>query len=259
MTKLEFMKELEQLLPDIPSEEREEALRYYNGYFEDAGEEHEEDIIKELGSPAKVAAIIKADLSANPDERESRGYYTEKGYQDTIYKEEKYEVVGAASKAQEERKEEQKTQQSYYESKEGSNDRSNDRGASSRNTNGNVSNRSVVIIIALLTSPIWFPVFLSILGIVFGLVCAVLGILLGFGVAGIALIASGIAVFFYGLIQLSVPLIGILFVGVSLILFGLGMLLTLFCIFICRKVLPAMFRFFIDLCRLPFKNRGAMA
>ncbi|MFT4143127.1 MAG: DUF1700 domain-containing protein [Mobilitalea sp.] len=255
MTKLEFMKELEQLLPDIPSEEREEALRYYNGYFEDAGEEREEDIIKELGSPAKVAAIIKADLSANPDERESRGYYTEKGYQDTIYKEEKYEVVGAATKVHEERKEEQKTHQSYYESKEGS----NNRGASSHNTNGSTSNRSVIIIIALLTSPIWFPVFLSILGVVFGLVCAVFGILLGFGVAGIALIVSGIAVFFYGLIQLSVPLIGILFVGISLILFGLGMLLTIFCIFICRTVLPAMFRFFIDLCRLPFKNRGAMA
>ena len=255
MTKLEFMKELEQLLPDIPSEEREEALRYYNGYFEDAGEEREEDIIKELGSPAKVAAIIKADLSANPDEHESRGYYTEKGYQDTIYKEEKYEVVGAASKAQEESKEEDKTQRTYYETKGDSNYRN----TNSSTSGGNTSNRTVIIIIALLTSPIWFPVFLSILGVVFGLVCAVLGILLGFGVAGIALIVSGIAVFFYGLIQLSVPLIGILFVGVSLILFGLGMLLTLFCIFICRKVLPAMFRFFIDLCRLPFKNRGAMA
>ncbi len=255
MTKLEFMKELEQLLPDIPSEEREEALRYYNGYFEDAGEEREEDIIKELGSPAKVAAIIKADLSANPDERESRGYYTEKGYQDTIYKEEKYEVVGAASKAQEESKEEDKTQRAYYETKGDSNYRN----TNSSTSGGNTSNRTVIIIIALLTSPIWFPVFLSILGVVFGLVCAVLGILLGFGVAGIALIVSGIAVFFYGLIQLSVPLIGILFVGVSLILFGLGMLLTLFCIFICRKVLPAMFRFFIDICRLPFKNRGAMA
>lgn len=255
MTKLEFMKELEQLLPDIPSEEREEALSYYNGYFEDAGEEREEDIIKELGSPAKVAAIIKADLSANPDERESRGYYTEKGYQDTIYKEEKFEVVGAASKANEKNTEEQKSQQSYYKRKEDY----NNQGTSSRASGGNNSNRSVIIIIALLTSPIWFPIFISILGVVFGLVCAVLGILFGFGVTGVALIVSGIAVFFYGLIQLSVPLIGIFYLGISLILFGIGMLLTLLCIFICKTVVPAMVRFFIDLCRLPFKNRGAMA
>ena len=64
MTKLEFLKELESLLPDIPLEEREEALRYYNGYFEDAGEEQEEEIIKEIGSPSKVAAIIKRILIA---------------------------------------------------------------------------------------------------------------------------------------------------------------------------------------------------
>jgi hypothetical protein len=98
MTKLEFLKELESLLPDIPLEEREEALQYYNGYFEDAGEDNEEVIMKELGSPSKVAAIIKADLNSNATDRESRGYFTEKGYQDTIYKEEKYEIIGTANK-----------------------------------------------------------------------------------------------------------------------------------------------------------------
>lgn len=98
MTKLEFIKELESLLPDIPSEEREEALRYYNGYFDDAGEENEDEIIKELGSPERVAKIIKAELLSNEEERENRGYFTERGYQDTVYDDEKLEIVKTANK-----------------------------------------------------------------------------------------------------------------------------------------------------------------
>lgn len=101
MTKLEFMKELESLLLDIPLEEREEALQYYNGYIEDAGEDHEDEIMKELGSPSKVASLIKADLNSNATDRESRGYFTERGYEDTIIKEEKYEIVGASAKENE--------------------------------------------------------------------------------------------------------------------------------------------------------------
>ena len=36
-------------------------MQYYNDYFDDAGEE-EKDVVKELGSPAKVAENIKKDL-----------------------------------------------------------------------------------------------------------------------------------------------------------------------------------------------------
>ena len=44
MSREEFMARLEQLLNDISLEERQEAMDYYAGYFEDAGVENEDNI-----------------------------------------------------------------------------------------------------------------------------------------------------------------------------------------------------------------------
>lgn len=79
MNRWEFMKALERLLLDIPIEEREEALKYYNDYFDDAGEENAESVISKLGSPQEVAAQIRKDYESsnvNPDmdNMEERGY-----------------------------------------------------------------------------------------------------------------------------------------------------------------------------------------
>lgn len=62
MSRQEFLKQLEELLSDIPELERRDAMNYYQNYFEDAGPEKEQQIIEELGSPQKVAASIKKDL-----------------------------------------------------------------------------------------------------------------------------------------------------------------------------------------------------
>ena len=62
MNRKEFMDQLAYLLSDISEEERREALDYYEGYFEEAGKENEEQVIKRLGSPEKVAAEVKSNL-----------------------------------------------------------------------------------------------------------------------------------------------------------------------------------------------------
>lgn len=62
MNKNEFLRQLEQLLSDIPECERREAMEYYQNYFDDAGPQMEAKIIEELGSPQEVAASIKKDL-----------------------------------------------------------------------------------------------------------------------------------------------------------------------------------------------------
>ena len=62
MNRAQFMEQLKKLLSDISEEERQEALDYYESYFDDAGEDQEAEVIRELGSPGKVAAIIKEDL-----------------------------------------------------------------------------------------------------------------------------------------------------------------------------------------------------
>lgn len=62
MNRIEFMNQLERLLQNISPAEKEEALQYYNDYFNDAGVENEQDVIEALGNPAKVAETIKRDL-----------------------------------------------------------------------------------------------------------------------------------------------------------------------------------------------------
>lgn len=65
MNRIDFMNQLESLLQNIAPGEREEALQYYNCYFDDAGEENEQDVLEALGTPAKVAENIKRDLMEN--------------------------------------------------------------------------------------------------------------------------------------------------------------------------------------------------
>ena len=65
MNRVDFMNQLESLLQNIPSTEREEAIQYYNDYFDDAGKENEQEVIEALGNPARVAENIKRDLAVN--------------------------------------------------------------------------------------------------------------------------------------------------------------------------------------------------
>ena len=58
MSKQEFLYHLETLLMDLPREEREDALDYYEQYFEAAGPEREAEVIRELGSPERVSEMI---------------------------------------------------------------------------------------------------------------------------------------------------------------------------------------------------------
>ena len=82
MNRIEFMTELAALLQDVPVEERREAMQYYNDYFDDAGEENEEQVISELGNPAKGAATIKADLGSQAGDYAE---YSENGYTDSRF------------------------------------------------------------------------------------------------------------------------------------------------------------------------------
>ncbi len=276
MTKLEFMKELESLLSDIPLEEREEALQYYNGYFDDAGEENEEEIIKELGSPKRVASIIKTDLNSNAQDRESRGYFTENGYQDTSVEEDRFELMGSAKKNSDNSRNEA-SNGGAYDNRSGStnnseayrsdanSDRANNgtsgstygNGANYSNTYNNHKGPNVALLVLLIIFGIPFiPAFF---GIVVGILGAIIGIIIGFGAAAVAMIAAGIALIIAGLIQVSVPLIALLFCGSGFLVLGLGMLFGILCIILCKNVLPAMIRGIVNLCRRPFQNRSVTA
>ena len=92
------MEELEILLSSLPKEEREDVLRYYDSYFEDAGVEYEQVVIKELGSAGRVAAQILREFR----QEKSEGIYTERGYQEREEKKEtpiRYEARQEETKA----------------------------------------------------------------------------------------------------------------------------------------------------------------
>lgn len=90
MTREEFMKELEYLLQDIQDDEKEDAIQYYRDYFDEAGPENEESVVREFGSPERVAAIIRSDLAGN---LEDGGEFTESGYQDGRFRDPGYQVA----------------------------------------------------------------------------------------------------------------------------------------------------------------------
>ena len=58
MNKREFLSALRQALSGLPAEERQSVLQYYEDYFLDAEGESDEDIIKSLGEPSKIAQDI---------------------------------------------------------------------------------------------------------------------------------------------------------------------------------------------------------
>lgn len=61
MTRKEFLDSLYRLLGDLPEEEKRAAIRYYEDYLAEAEEENEEDAVRGLGSPERIAAMIRAD------------------------------------------------------------------------------------------------------------------------------------------------------------------------------------------------------
>ncbi len=185
MNRIEFMKQLERLLWDIPEQECRDAIDFYNAYFDDAGPENEAQVISELGSPGKVAAIIKADLKGSA-QTETYGEYTETGYQDHRFS--GGTQVPDRTNVIREREE---------------SGRRRSRGYQGRQTRSG-GNLALVIVILVFTSPVWLGLAGGILGIVFGLVFGILGVVLGIGAGSLGLLAGGGAVIVSGILEDSV-------------------------------------------------------
>lgn len=156
MNRKEFMQRLEYLLRNISAEERQEALQYYEDYFEDAGTEQEQKVIHELVSPENVARTIMDGLQNNA----AQGEFTEKGYENTSYR--NYQSLNPQHSKQNRRQ-------------------------------VNHSNRILFIIILILTLPITGGMLVGLGGTLFGLLVSVIAVTGGILIAGIALIGAGLS------------------------------------------------------------------
>ena len=193
MNKTEFLEQLERLLGDISEQEREEALDFYRSYFEDAGEENEAQVIQELGSPGKVAAIIKADLGESREEnRQEHGEYTESGYQDERFREEHMPEKRESSsygnteenRASFGKTENQGTYRNYRYT-----------GREHRRPQSGISWPLILVIgiIGILAIPVLFGVGGGAFGLLMGLFFGILGIVLGLFFGGIGCLIGGVA------------------------------------------------------------------
>lgn len=223
MNRIEFMAGLEGLLQDISAEERQEALIYYQDYFDDAGAENEQKVISELGSPEKVAATIKADLKGQND---ANSEYRESGYADTRFEEK-------ATPAE--------------------------RGGKGPWTSKPLK-IILIVLIACTIVPIVWPILLGIVGLLFGLLCASFGLFIGIVFGAAAIMIAGGVLFVAGLLKLmsAVP-IGLLTSGMGLLLFVFGLIATVAAVRLCMIVYPGMIRAVVNICRIPFdKMRKAV-
>jgi len=73
MSRHEFIAELKKKLRKLPFDEVKEAVDYYEGYFDDAGEENEQAVLEELGSPSAVASHIIANFAVKEADTEESG------------------------------------------------------------------------------------------------------------------------------------------------------------------------------------------
>lgn len=238
MSRKEYMKELAYLLQDIPDGEREEALAWYEDYFDEAGPEQEAEVIQKLGSPAKVAAVIKDGLGGRNEEA---GEYTETGYRDDRFREDNK----VPEPRMEPLREDKDTAYQY--------------GGAGRKEKKKRSRGEILLIVMLCIVAI--PVVLPIIGSVFGVLAGLLGAGLAIAVAvpvcvvvavilGIVFIGVGIAEVFLS------PGLGLLMIGGGFLALAAGILLILACVLVIGKFIPWIIRLITGFAGKIFKRGG---
>lgn len=241
MSRTEFMSELEYLLQDIPEEEKAEALAYYRDYLEDAGDENEEQVIREFGSPERVAAIIRSDLSGN---LEDGGEFTEAGYQDERFRDPNYQVV------------QHRNLPDVSSAEEGGGQDKENRKKSGKAQKQNPSNDSFVmrllkvglllVGIAIL-SPIILGLGGGVLGIAAGLLALIVTAILLIGILTIAACIGSVAllVLGFGLI-VTQPWSGLLVLGFGVLVLGLAFIGIALSILVYGRFIPFCIRSLVD-------------
>lgn len=224
MNKEQFLLRLEQLLSDIPEDERTEALEYYQSYFEDAGVENEANVIEELGSPEKVAQSIREGVNDRGEDTVDHPLVSKTA-----------DTGGTgANWSDMKQKFQQKDKRSMW---------------------------LLAIIVAVFTSPIWLGALGTLFGISISLVSVIAAIILTVVIlafvgliVGLVLGLVGVIVFFTGHFGS-----GLMIFGGGLLLAALGCLCAALLIWMSKTVIPAMIGKVSDLMHHGLKRRkGAM-
>ena len=267
MNRIDFMKQLDSLLQNISPTEREEALQYYNDYFDDAGADHEQEVIEALGNPARVAENIKRDLFGNIGEGSSqRAKASDRAVIE--YCQNGADAGQDAWQGGGSGQEDSFGQRGSFEQRGGSGQGGSfgqgggsgqGAGWSGNGMNGQGSacgqpdsgkkpempawGAVLLIVLLVLASPIIIPLALGLIATLAGLLLAWFGVILGFGVTAICLIAMLVVLLCVGLGCVVVdPLVSVGLAGGALICGGIGILFLMLTVAMAGIVTPLMFK-----------------
>lgn len=273
MNKVEFLARLNQILSDLPEEERTEAVSYYEEYLAEAGPEREAELLMEFGSPERVAAEIRENLYGGI---ERGGVYTETGYRESTADgmgtalDHFTQITAGAEKQSEAGAGEENSAQgsdtayrwtdnkSSYTAKE---EKGTERQEGKKLSGMSSSTKAILIALVILFAVPIGAVLISVLGGVFGVVMAALGLLLGLVVGTIGFLISGVAVVVTGIMNLaSATASGFLLCGLGCLLFVVGVLLLMATGFVFGTALPWLIRRIRQFVRvLSEKRKGRVA
>lgn len=258
MNRIEFMTELAALLQDVPIEERRDAMKFYNDYFDDAGEENEQQVVEELGSPAKVAATIKADLGNSPREH---GEYTENGYMDSRF--DHRDMPAGRSRQENSRQDGQSDygsgswNGSYGGYQEQGHGYSDDGKTPPRSSNA--LKIFLIVLLVIVGAPIIIPVGIAVIAVIFAGGITLLALFASLVIASVAVVFAGVCVFIAGLVSLVPQLaVGFALVGTGIILTVIGVVATVASVRLCMIVLPGIFRGFVWILSRPFQRKAVV-
>ena len=312
MNRAEFMRRLTELLGDVPPQEREEAIQYYNDYFDDAGAENESGVIASLGTPEELAGAIKAGLSDGGN----GGEFTETGFSGyaQIHKDEivrageqradgqsggtggfsgphgqtdgrgRFYGAGPSGNAANGRAQTNNAyyQDAYYQRTDGKGiygGREDTRkqfnpyeqsGSDSAHTSGGqqappkqgMSGGMIVllVIVAVLTSPLWIGAVCGLFGLAVGAVATVFSVFLAFLIIGVVFVVVAVALIILGIVVMfSAPLAGISMIGTALVLFAAGLVCIWLMVLTVAMAIPALIKGIAALGKKLFHRGGARA
>lgn len=276
MNRAEFMSRLTALLQDVPPAEREEALTYYNEYFDDAGEENEAGVIASLGSPEELAKSIKAGLSDGGNS----GEFTESGFQ-SYRQENKNQIMSTNQNESGGQKSEQDGGPSFQNNAYGqqggagqggfgqqANGQGNTYGAYGPQSAQNRPQKkpmsggqiALIVLLAVLTFPLWIGVVAGLFGGAVGLLGGLFGIFIAFLVVGVVLTIVGIALVVAGIAAMfGAPLGGLTLIGGGLIMTAVGLVFVWLMVLVVGTAIPALIRGIVNLCSRLFHRGGKQA
>lgn len=242
MNKEIFLRDLRRFLADIPDDEREQALKYYEDYFEDAGPENEQQVIQELGSPIDIAKQIKSTNQENISYGQGNDFFQNKEYPNP-YRNTQNSSRNTGSRF---------TQNTY------SGNTGYTQGANTRNYSQSQgpyagtyqepkkswtqdpSKIVIVILLAIFAIPIGIPIVSTIFGLVVAAAAVIFALIVTLFAVGGSLAISGVCVLIGCFFTPGGIASILLLLGTGLVLLSMGLFIFWFSIVLCAKLFPAL-------------------